>query len=239
LAVTAPTTIMVVNPNTSAAMTDHIVAAARGVAGPGTRIVGSTSVRGVESVETNADEVWGALGVLEQVHVGEERGMSGYVIACFGDTGLAAAKETARGPAVGMTEAALSTAAIVAARFAIVTLPPRTTEMSYRVLRTLGLTNRCAVRAIDVGVSELVDGSSPVLDAMTAEARVAVQQDGAEAIVLGCAGLADLVTPLQDALGVPVIDGVAAAVKMVEGLLAQGLTTSRGSTYARSIDAGS
>jgi allantoin racemase len=232
LAVTAPPTIMIVNPNTSVAMTDAIVAAARKVAAPGTRILGSTSARGVESVETNADEVWGAFGVLEQVRAGEDGGMSGYVIACFGDTGLAAAKETARGPAVGMTEAALLTAAVVAARFSIITLPPRTREMSYRVVRAFGLTDRCTVRAIDVGVSALVDGSAPVLDAVTAEARLAVEQDAAEAIVLGCAGLADLVGPLQVALGVPVIDGVAAAVKMVEGLLALGLTTSRASTYA-------
>jgi allantoin racemase len=238
LAVTAPTTIMVVNPNTSGAMTDEIVAAARKVAAPGTLILGGTSARGPQSVETNADEVWGALGVLQQVREGEDRGMSGYVIACFGDTGLAAAKETARGPAVGMTEAALLTAAVVAARFSIITLPPRTREMSRRVVRAIGLTDRCTVRAIDVGVSALVAGSAPVLDAMTAEAHRAVRHDGAEAIVLGCAGLAALVGPLQDALGVPVIDGVAAAVKMVEGLLAQGLTTSRASTYARPIDSG-
>ena len=232
-------TIMVVNPNTSSAMTDQIVAAARRVAGPGTHVLGSSSARGVESVETNADEVWGALGVLEQVRAGEDRGMSGYVIACFGDTGLAAAKEAARGPAVGMTEAALLTAAIVAARFSIVTLPPRTRAMSHRVLREIGLNDRCSVRAIDVGVAELAEGSAPVLDAITAEGHLAIRHDAAEAIVLGCAGLADLVAPLEYALGVPVIEGVAAALKMVEGLLAQGLTTSRGSTYARAIDAGS
>jgi allantoin racemase len=229
---------MVVNPNTSTAMTDQIVAAARRVAAPGTHVLGSSSARGAESVETNADEVWGAVGVLEQVRAGEDGNASGYVIACFGDTGLAAAKETARGPAVGMTEAALLTAAVVAARFSIITLPPRTREMSHRVLREIGLTDRCTVRAIDVGVSELAEGSAPVLAAMMAEGHLAIRHDAAEAIVLGCAGLADLVAPLQDALGVPVIDGVAAAVKMVEGLLAQGLTTSRACTYARPIDGG-
>jgi allantoin racemase len=236
--VTAASTIMVVNPNTSTAMTDQIVAAARRVAAPGTHVLGSSSARGVESVETNSDEVWGALGVLEQVRAGEDRGVSGYVVACFGDTGLAAAKEAARGPAVGMTEAALLTAAVVAARFSIITLPPRTREMSHRVVRETGLEDRCTVRAIDVGVSELAGGPSPVLDAMTAEGHLAIRHDAAEAIVLGCAGLAQLVEPLQEALGLPVIDGVAAAVKMVEGLLAQGLTTSRAGTYARPIDAG-
>lgn len=233
---TGAPTIMVVNPNTTASMTDKMVTAAQKVAARGTRIVGGTASSGVESVESNVDEVWGALGVLEQVRAGEDQGLDGYVIACFGDTGLAAAKETARGPAVGMTEAALVTAALLAARFSVVTLPPRTREQSHRVLREIGLTSRCTVRAIDVQVSELAGESGPILDAMRFEASLAIVEDSAEAIVLGCAGLADLVTPLQEALGVPVVDGVAAAVKIVEGLLAQGLSTSRLGTFARADD---
>jgi allantoin racemase len=95
------------------------------------------------------------------------------------------------------------------------------------------------VRAIDVRVSELTGGSGPgggspqILEAMRLEANRALAEDAAEAIVLGCAGLADLVEPLQQHLGVPVIDGVAAGIKMVEGLLALGLSTSRAGTFAR------
>jgi allantoin racemase len=229
-----PTTIMVINPNVTTSMTDRIVEAARQVAAPGTTIVGGTASRGPASIESNEDEVLGALGTLEQVRVGEDRGVSGYVVACFGDTGLAAAKEAARGPAVGMTEAALFTAACIAARFAIVTLPSRTREQSRRVLRETGLTGRCSVRAVDVAVSELADDSSHTFESIRAEARLALRHDAAEAIVLGCAGLADLVSPLQGALGVPVIDGVAAGVKIVEGLIAQGLSTSRSGTFAPS-----
>jgi allantoin racemase len=225
-------TIMVINPNTTVSMTDQIVVAARRVASDGTVIVGSTARRGMASIESNVEEAWGAVSTLEQVQAGEEQGVSGYVIACFGDTGLAAAKEAARGPAIGMSEAAIFTAACLAARFCIITLPPRTREQSRRVLRETGLAGRCTVRAIDVSVSELADDTVLTLDAMTVEARHAIAEDAAEAIVLGCAGLADLVAPLQEALGVPVIDGVAAGVKMVEGLFAQGLSTSRLGTYA-------
>lgn len=230
---TGSPTIMVINPNTTVSMTNNIVAAARQVAAATTHIVGGTASHGVESVESNVDEVWGALGVLEQVRAGEDQGVDGYVIACFGDTGLAAAKEAALGPAVGMTEAALFTAAAVAARFSIVTLPPRTSEQSRRVLRTTGLAERCTVRAVDVHVADLAGDRGPILDAVRREAALAISEDGAEAIVLGCAGLADLVAPLQGDLGLPVIEGVAAAVKMVEALLAQGLSTSRTSTFAR------
>lgn len=224
--------IMIVNPNTSAAMTASVVAAARGVASAGTEIVGGTSSRGVASIESHVDEVWGSLGVLEQVRLGENDRVDAYVIACFGDTGVPAARELARGPVVGMTEAALFTGAVIAHRFAIVTMPRRTMEQSDRVVRAVGLEHRCIVRAVDVPVSDVEHGSGHLLDVFAVEGRMAIEQDGAEAIILGCAGLTDLVRPLQDALGVPVIDGVLAAVTMAEGLLAQGLTTSRASTFA-------
>jgi allantoin racemase len=222
---------MVVNPNTTASMTDDIIGGARAAAAPGTEIVGSTAERGVESVETNVDEVWGALAVLEQIRRGESIGVDGYVIACFGDTGLPAAREVAAGPVVGMTEAALFTAALIAARFAIVTLPPRTREQSARVLRATGLADRATIRTIDVPVAEVAADSLHLLDAVAEQGRLAMREDAAEAIVLGCAGLAALSAPLSDRLGAPVVEGVAAAVTMVEGLLAQGLSTSRVSTY--------
>ena len=223
---------MVLNPNTTASMTDAVVMAARSVASPGTEIVGGTPARGVASIESHVDEAWGALGVLEQVLAGEREGVDAYVIACFGDTGVPAAREVARGPVVGMTEAALMAAALIAHRFAIVTMPRRTIEQSERVVRALGLGHRCAVRAVDVPVPILEDGSGHLRDLFAAESRRAIDEDAAEAIILGCAGLTDLLVPLREALGVPVIDGVPAAVTMAEGLLAQGLTTSRASTFA-------
>jgi allantoin racemase len=224
--------IMIVNPNTTSSMTESVVAAARRVAAAGTEIVGGTPARGVASIESHVDEVWGALGVVEQVLAGERNAVDAYVIACFGDTGVPAARELAAGPVVGMTEAALFTAAAVAHRFSIVTMPRRTMEQSDRVVRAIGLEHRCTVRAVDVPVAGVAHGSAHLLEAFATEGRRALTADAAEAVVLGCAGLTDLVAPLQEALGVPVIDGVLAAVTMAEGLLAQGLTTSRASTFA-------
>jgi allantoin racemase len=128
-----------------------------------------------------------------------------------------------------MTEAALQTACLVAHRFVVITLPARTIAHSDRVVRALGLEHRCTVTAVDVAVAELVDGSTHLLDAFAQAARTA---DHAEAVVLGCAGLADLVDPLSESLGMPVIDGVAAGVGIAAGLVAMGLNTSRVSTFA-------
>jgi allantoin racemase len=224
--------IMVVNPNTTRSMTDTAVTAARRIARPGTTVVGGTPSQGVASVESHYDEVRGALGVVDQVAAGEAMGVDGYVVACFGDTGVAAARELAHGPVVGMTEAALLTAALIAYRFTIVTLPRRTMAHSDRVVRDVGLQHRCVVRAVDVGVAELDGGAAHLERLFVEQGRRAMAEDGAEALILGCAGLTGLVAPVGTALGIPVIDGVTAAVPIVEGLLAQGLATSRVNTWA-------
>ena len=170
-------------------MTDDAVSGARSAARPTTQLIGSTAEKGVDSVESNTDEVWGALAVLDQVRRGEQLGVDGYVIACFGDTGIAGAREAASGPVVGMTEASLFTAALVAPRFTIVTLPPRTREQSTPRAAGDRLGAPSTVRAIDAPVSEAAADSAALLDAIAEQAIRAVHEDGAEAIVLGCAGL--------------------------------------------------
>ncbi|MCW2552269.1 MAG: Hydantoin racemase [Mycobacterium sp.] len=228
------TRLTVINPNTSGELTETIAAAARAVSAAGVTVVGVNPSVGVPSVESHAEETIAAVGVLEQVRE-HQADTDAFVIACFGDTGVQAAREIATCPVVGMTEAALQTACLVAHRFVVITLPPRTIAHSDRVIAALGLEHRCTVLAVDVPVAELVGGSTHLLEAFAEAARTAMAE-GAEAVVLGCAGLADLVEPLSLALGVPVIDGVAAAVGIATGLLAMGLNTSRANTFAAVSD---
>jgi allantoin racemase len=225
--------IRIINPNTTAAFTERCVAGAAQVAAQGTRITGATSSFGVESVECHTDEALATAGVIDQIRQGEAAGVDGYVIACFGDTGLDAAREIARGPVVGMSEAALYAAALIAPVFSIVTLPSRTRIFAERVLWHAGLERRSPrVRTIDVPVLDCEETPQLLLEPFLAESRLAIAQDHAEAIILGCAGLQPLVGPVSAALGVPVIEGVAAAVKQVEGLLSLGLTTSKRGRWA-------
>ena len=223
------TRITVINPNTAPELTVTITAAAQAVAGPGVTVLGVNPTVGVPSVESHAEEAVAALGVLEQVGLTNDY-TDAYVIACFGDTGVTAAREVATCPVVGMTEAALHTACLVAHRFVVITLPARTIAHSDRVVRALGLEHRCTVTAVDVPVAELVDGSTHLLDAFAEAARGA---DHAEAVVLGCAGLADLAAAVEAELGVPVIDGVATATVLVQSLVTLRLRTSRRDEYAR------
>jgi allantoin racemase len=225
--------IRIINPNTTASFTKRCVAGAQEVAAQGTRITGGTSAFGVESVECHSDEALATAGVIDQIRKGEADGVQGYVIACFGDTGLHAAREIASGPVVGMSEAALYAAALIAPVFSIITLPVRTRIFAERVLWHAGLERRCPrVRAIDAPVLDCEDSPLPLLEPLLVQARLAILDDHAEAIILGCAGLQPLVGPATARLGVPVIEGVSAAVKQVEALLSLGLTTSKRGEWA-------
>lgn len=225
--------IKIINPNTTAAFTARSLALGRAVAASGTEVLAGQPAAGTPSVESHVEEAIATLGIVEQVLAGESQGVDGYVIACFGDTGIDAAREAAAGPVVGMTEAALYAAAMIAPVFSIVTLPRRTRIFAERVVQHAGLERRCPrVRAIDVDVLDCEDETAAVFDAFVAEAKAAIREDAAEAIILGCAGLSPLVAPLQEALGVPVIEGVSVAVKLVEGLVTLGLSTSKGGGLA-------
>lgn len=220
--------IQVINPNTSLAMTETIGAAARAVAAESTKILAVCPQQGVPSIEGHFDEAIAAIGVLEQVKRGRQQGVSGHVIACFGDPGLLAARELAQGPVVGIAEAAMHMATLVATRFSIVTTLPRTVIIARHLLRQYGFEHHCAaVHAIDLPVLALEDGSGIAQEKVRQRCIQVMREDDSGAIVLGCGGMADLAQALTRELSIPVIDGVGAAVKMVESLLALGLNTSK------------
>jgi allantoin racemase len=225
--------IKVINPNTTRSMTEKIGAAARAVAGPGTAILAVSPSMGPVSIEGHYDEAVSVLGVLDEVRRGEAEGCDGYVIACFGDPGLLAAREFARGPVLGIAEAAMHVASMVASGFSIVTTLARTVGIARHLVEAYGMTRHCrGVRATDLAVLDLERPDSSASAAILEECRRAVREDRADAIVLGCAGMADLAKRIEDALGVPVVDGVAAGVKLVEALVTLGLRTSKAADLA-------
>lgn len=220
--------IQVINPNTSAAMTHTIGEAARAVAMPGTEILAVCPSQGVDSIEGHFDEAIAAVGVLEQIRRGQGQGVDGHIIACFGDPGLLAARELAKGPVIGIAEAAMHMATLLATRFSVVTTLPRTVIIARHLLRQYGFEHHCAaLHAIDLPVLALEDGTGLAQQKVRERCIQAKNEDNSGAIVLGCGGMANLAHELTAELGIPVIDGVTAAVKMVESLLALGLGTSK------------
>lgn len=128
--------------------------------------------------------------------------------------------------------AAVSAAAFIARRFTIVTTMERSRQPLEHLVHRYGMADRCNVRAADIPVLSLEDPNSNAKTRLREEIVAALAADRAEAIVLGCAGMADLVDALRAEFDVPVIDSVAAAVKQAEMLVALGLTTAKRGAYA-------
>lgn len=218
--------IRVINPNTTEAMTETIAQAARAVAAAGTEISAATSRSGAVSIEGHYDEAMSVLGLVDAINDDPEA--DAYVIACFGDPGLLAAREIARGPVIGIAEAAMHAAAFLATGFSIVTTLERTRIIAEHLVRNYGMERHCrGVRATDIAVLELDNPASQARTLILAECERAIIEDKSGAIVLGCAGMADLTRFLEDKLQVPVIDGVAAAIKFAEALVGLNLRTSK------------
>ena len=227
------TRILIVNPNTTLSMTEKIGEAARRVAAPTTRITAVSPADGPPSIEGYYDEAFSVPGLLAELRRAGEAADAA-IVACFDDTGLDAARTIFDGPVVGIGEAAFHMASLVAGTFTVVTTLSRSIAAIEHNLVRYGLAARCRrVRASEVPVLALEEPGSEARRKISEEIARALAEDRAEAIVLGCAGMADLAAALSEEHGVPVLDGVAAAVKLAEGLVSLGLKTSRVGGYQR------
>ena len=226
------THLLLINPNTTASMTASIAEAARAVAAPGTQIHACQPSFGPASIEGHFDEAIAAAGVAEQVRRADPA-PDAVVIACFGDPGLDAAREACAAPVLGIAEAAFHAASMLATGFSVVTTMTRTCVIAERLVQRYGFEHACrGVHGTDIAVLALESGDPATLAQIDAACRDALARDRSGAIVLGCAGMAALTRTLQQRLGVPVIEGVAVAVKFAEALAALGLRTSKRGDYA-------
>lgn len=224
--------LLLINPNTTASMTEKAAIAARAVAAAGTEIIAATSQMGPASIEGYYDGALAVPGLLRELKERQAVGYDAAIICCFDDTGLEAARMFCDVPVVGLCESAVATAAFLAQRFSVVTTLERSRILIDNLVQRYGMGGRARVRASDIPVLELENASSGAIGKLRAEIERALTDDGAEAIVLGCAGMTDLARELQEIYGVPVVDGVAAAVKQAEALVSLGLSTSKRSSYA-------
>jgi allantoin racemase len=225
--------VHVVNPNTTASMTAKIAAAACAAAAGGTEVLASQSSEGPQSIEGYFDEALSLRGLLAEIAKAETSAVDGHVIACFDDSGLDAARCLAAAPVVGIGEAAYHLASLVGSRFSVVTTLSRSIKALEDNLTRYGLAGRCVrVRAAEVPVLDLEKPGSGARAAIEREIALALTEDRADAIVLGCAGMADLAKDLSATFGVPMIEGVTAAVKLIEALAGLALRTAKTGAWA-------
>ena len=224
--------ILVVNVNTTESITETIAQQARAVAAPGTEIVGLTPYFGAESVEGNFESYLAAIAVMDRV-MAYDQPFDAVIQAGYGEHGREGLQELLNVPVVDITEAAASTAMFLGHAYSVVTTLDRTVPLIEDRLKLAGLYQRCAsVRASGMAVLELEEDPLGAMEAIVHQAELAIRDDKAEVICLGCGGMAGLDEQIRQRTGVPVVDGVTAAVMVAESLVRLGLSTSKVRTYA-------
>ncbi len=223
----------IVNPNATVSMTRTMAAAAAAVARPTTRIIASTGHGGPASIEGYADEAAAMPGLLAAIARAEAEGADAHILGCFDDPGLDAAREMASGPVFGLCQAGIMVAMTTSKRFAIVTTLPRSVPIIEDLVAAYGAGGHCrGVRSAALSVLALEEDLGRAGNAIARQIEIARDEEGAEAILLGCAGMADLARALAERTGIPVIDGVTAAVSLAEAFVGAGFRTAKGGAYA-------
>jgi allantoin racemase len=210
--------LLVINPNISESVSQLIGEEARRAASPGTEITLLTAEFGVAYIETRFEALIGAYAVAELV-AEHWHGHDAAIIAAFGDPGVTGIREAVNIPVVGLTEAALMSACLLGNRFSIVAISRRIKAWYREIVEYNGLVGRLAsIRSLDQplrDIGRVQDDHARQLKDLCASA---VEEDGADVIILAGAPLAGLARAMKGEIHVPVVDGVSSAVRHAETL---------------------
>jgi allantoin racemase len=225
--------LLLVNPNTSAAMTARMEAAAAASLAPDAALTALTAARGLPYIASRAEAQLAGAAVLETL-AEHQAGFDAAVIGAFGDPGLIAARELFDLPVVGMAEAAMLTACQLGQRFGIVTFSATLVPWYEDAVALAGLSARCAgVRAVAAAFRSVTEVQHELEAEIVALANRAVTEDGADAVILAGAPLTGLAARVGDAVPVPLVDPLAAALGQAQALVRLGARPPRAGRFAR------
>ena len=217
--------ILVINPNSSEAVTRGIDAACeplRMAGGPALECV--TLAEGPPGIETQ-QHVESVVGPLLRMVAAREREHSAFVIACYSDPGLHAVRELTKKPVLGISECGILTALTLGHKFGVIAILRKSIARHLRYVAALGVADRMAGEVpVGLGVTELAD-EAKTFSRMVAAGEKLRDDHGADVVVMGCAGMARYRKPLQDAIGLPVVEPTQAAVAMAIGRVRLGWHT--------------
>ena len=224
--------LLLVNGNTTEAVTEALAEVARAAAGPGTEIIAATGSFGAALIGHRAQDAIGAHSVLQAIAAREEA-YDGVLIGVSTDTGLAAARALLPVPVVGMTEAALFTACMLGGRFGLVTFSAASTTPYREVVEGYGLASRLAgIRTIDLPFAQVFDRRDQMKQPVIEAARALVLEASVEAVVLVGAATVGLARQIQEQVPVPLLDGIVCGVLQLEALIRLGVPKARAGSYA-------
>jgi allantoin racemase len=226
--------ILVINPNPSIPMTNQIRAALETIKRSDTELTVTCPQKGPETIESAYDEAYAIPPTLELVKKADQDGFDAVILACFSDPGLEAAKEITNIPVVGIEEATLHMAAMLGAKFTIMT--PRKQRIPSKVehVHLRGMSHFLAsVRSLDLTVAQTESDPVKTKQRLVEVSKIAVEVDGAEIIIMGCAGMSGYAQEIEQTLNVKVLDPSAVALKTAEAMVDLGLSHSKVGLFAK------
>jgi len=226
--------IFVINPNTSESVTAHVRHELEKIKRPDTELTVVNPEHGPVSIESVYDEALATPPTLELVRQANQEGYDAIVLACFSDPGLDAAKEISEIPVIGIEEATLHVAAMLGHKFSITTtgrnrVPTREIHVRLRNVETA----YASALVMDMPVLEMDAQPEKAKARILALAREAIKAQGAEVIILGCAGLAGYAEDIERELGVVVLDPSSVGLKIAEAIVDLGLSHSKVGRFAQ------
>lgn len=213
--------LLIINPNSTVGMTQSIAAAAREVARPETVITAINPDAGPPAIQGHADGEAALPHLFElfDAEVTESSPYNAVIVACFDDTGLWELRQRSPVPVIGIGEAGFLAASLMGTGFSVITTLAVSLPVLEANITRYGFKGRCIrIRASGVPVLDFETSKDTACKTIAAEVETAIREDAPAAIVLGCAGMADLASDLTQRFGVPIVDGVAAAVGFCEAL---------------------
>ena len=221
--------ILCINPNGSPEVTKGIETICKDYALPETEIVVKYIEEAPPGIESYQDASLSLKYLLEKFKKWENQ-YDGFIIACHSDIGIDLLRELTVKPVIGIGEASMLFAMPLGHKFSILSLKRKKIPQKEDLVRKYGLENRCAsIRITGLGV---VASDEEMREKLIQEGIKAVKEDGAEVLILGCAGMAGFNKKIEKIVGVPVIDGVISALMMIESLIRYGVSTSKAGKYS-------
>jgi len=225
--------IFVINPNTSESVTEHVRHELERIKRPDTELTVTNPKHGPVSIESAYDEALATPGTLELVRQANDEGYDAVVLACFSDPGLDAAKEISEIPVIGIEEATLHVAAMLGHKFSITTTgrnraPTREIHVKLRNVETA----YASALVMDMPVLEMDANPEEAKARILELARKAIEEDGTEVVILGCAGLAGYAEDIERELGIVVLDPSSVGLKIAEAMVDLGVSHSKVARFA-------
>ncbi|MFT6903487.1 MAG: allantoin racemase [Oleiphilaceae bacterium] len=224
--------LLILNPNISGSVSELIEKEALRSISAGTQISMLTATLGVSYIETRAESILAAYAALNDLAT-HFPGHDAAIIAAFGDPGLQAAREILPIPVVGLTESSLMTAAMLGGKIGIIAISRRIKAWYEETIASYGMSERlCGIRCLDKPFSDIGNIQSSNEDQLVSLCQQAINEDGADVLILAGAPLAGLARGVADRIPVPIVDGVSCAVHQAELLARLGARKAMAGSYA-------